>query len=91
VLTFVALAVVRVDVRHTVTIVVDAVSRCAVAIIVDNGKTPALRAMAVAPSRRGQQRHRDDVEDACASAAMTPSQRGRLKDRGCVFYLFFFY
>jgi len=43
VLMFVALAVVRVDVRHTVTIVVDAVARCAVAIIVDNGKTPALR------------------------------------------------
>jgi hypothetical protein len=31
------------------------------------------------------QRHRDDGEDACASAAMTPSQQGQLKDRGCVF------
>ena len=41
-LTFVALAVVRVDVHRTVAIVIDDVARRAVTIIVDNGKTPAL-------------------------------------------------
>jgi len=40
---FVALAVVLVDVRHSVAFVVHAVARCAVAIIADNDKTPALR------------------------------------------------
>jgi hypothetical protein len=42
-LMFVALAVVRVDVRRTVATVIDAVASCAVAIIADSGKTPALR------------------------------------------------
>ena len=40
---FVALAVVRVDFRRTVATVIDAVARSTVAIIADNGKTPALR------------------------------------------------
>ncbi len=41
-------AIVRVDVCCTVAIVVDAVARRAVAIIVDNGKTPAACALATA-------------------------------------------
>ena len=40
VLMFVTLAIVRVDVRRTVAIVVDAVAPRAIAIIVNNGKTP---------------------------------------------------
>jgi hypothetical protein len=43
-------------------------------------------ATATTPSRRGQQRHRNDGEDACALAAMTPSQRGQLKES-----IFFFF
>ena len=62
---FVALAVVRVDFRRTVAIVVNAVARRAIAIIVDNGKTPV--------HRQQQRRHHVEGNNAIAMTVKTPA------------------
>jgi len=65
----VAEAVVSVDVRRTVAIVVYAVTRRAIAIIVDNGKTPA--------HWQRQRRHCDEGNNAIVTTAKTPAHRQR--------------
>jgi len=56
-----------VDIHRTVTIVVNAVARCAVAIIVDNGKTPA--------HWQWQQHHHDKGNNAIVTTAKTPAHQ----------------
>jgi hypothetical protein len=51
----------------TVAIVVDAVARRTVAIIIDNGKTPA--------HQQWQQRHCDEGNNAITMTAKTPAHR----------------
>jgi len=67
VLTLVALAVVRVDVCRTVSIVVDAVARQTITIIVDNGKTPV--------HRQRQRRHRNEGNNTITMTVKTPAHQ----------------
>jgi hypothetical protein len=57
-------------VRHVIKIVVVVIAHHAIAIIIDNSKTPVYRCQ--------QQCHHDDGEDACALMAMTV-----LRHRNC--------
>ena len=57
--------------RRAVAVIVDFVARCAVAIIVDNGKTPV--------HRQRQQRHRDEGNNAIATTAKSVVSSKSLK------------